>query len=411
MPKKGSKFIFLGAVAFLATLAGIFLFSPKKYFTTTPPTQPTTNLDSNAPTPATFHSMSARLTSAQTTTDLVAILRRLFSENESLAIKAFASLDSNSSVLQDSFEITEFFREYFAERYTALESLNRIAQWREKKPLFFKFAGVELLSFHSSEDDPLSIVNFLKEEKNFEILDLVSETVGSQLAINDPNGALDLVEQFPSAESRNLFREGVFGQWMIDDPNAVAQRLNSSELDASYDNILERFVLRAENDSKETYLEWANLIQDESLRTSSLLSLAKRWFQDPQFNESYLNWKSSLPETDADLLAQITQYEEEFSQRESIKTLFNDLFSEVREASVNENPARYNNAVNNLADSMRILMNQIAADPTDLVVRQELDTVHQQISNDYRASGTLPPTLEAVLIEYAEAHQEQFPSE
>jgi|GEM_PF-3693327 len=60
---------------------------------------------------------------------------------------------------------------------------------------------------------------------------------------------------------------------------------------------------------------------------------------------------------------------------------------------------------------MRILMNQIAADPTDLVVRQELDTVHQQISNDYRASGTLPPTLEAVLIEYAEAHQEQFPSE
>jgi len=65
----------------------------------------------------------------------------------------------------------------------------------------------------------------------------VSESVGSQLAINDPNGALDLVEQFPSAESRNLFREGVFGQWMIDDPNAVAQRLNSSELDASYDNI------------------------------------------------------------------------------------------------------------------------------------------------------------------------------
>jgi|GEM_PF-5137611 len=78
MPKKGSKFIFLGAVAFLATLAGIFLFSPKKYFTTTPPTHLATNLDSSGSTPAaTLHSMSAQLTSAQTTTDLVAILRRL----------------------------------------------------------------------------------------------------------------------------------------------------------------------------------------------------------------------------------------------------------------------------------------------------------------------------------------------
>lgn len=401
------------------TLIGVaiivaFIFKNKlkeSSFTTTPLNEKsTTALSTHKTQSLTSLERAARnLNSAQTTEQLVEELAALLKEDENLAIIAFANLES--SLLENSYSFTELFKKHFSSRYTALEALDRISLWREKKPVFFKIAGVDLLTYHSSKDSPESLVSFLNDASNLEISHLVQEAVGYQIAKTDPTKGLELIEDLTDPSARELFREGLFTQWMVDDPTAVANFLNENidTIDATYDNILEKFIGHAENDLNDVYLEWANLIQDPQIREESLLALGKRWIQDSAFQDEYRNWKNTLSsDQNKNLREQLTAYEAEFSKRQEIQNDFRTLFNEVKIASSDKGSSRHEIAVQTLNDNLRDLMGRVAREPNDFVLRQELDTIHQQLSDDYRGDPNLNSSLQATLRDIVEDRNIHF---
>lgn len=152
--------------------------------------------------------------------------------------------------------------------------------------------------------DPAEAAAWISSFSDAEFARSATATVAASWAREDPSAASDWVLGLPAGESRESGLTQVARQWAREDPNAAAEWLNQFPADEpGVDQAVGAFASQIVDDDPETAVAWAETIEDEALRTSSLTDVVQRWMrQDPQSAQTWVESANVSDETKTAML-------------------------------------------------------------------------------------------------------------
>lgn len=181
--------------------------------------------------------------------------------------------------------------EHFTKQEDVFGAIDALEVLRSSKAdYFFQNVVSELLSEHSSAEDPEKILSFVTDPSNGDIAIRSSNGVGAQLIAKKKNApeVMDLILEIESEQIRQPALEGAFVEWASEDIQGFYDYLNDFRPSAELDPGFEALSHSLRSSQSELALEVALNIADPDLRVGVAAQAA--WHLSENDPDSFSSW-------------------------------------------------------------------------------------------------------------------------
>lgn len=248
--------------------------------------------------------------SIQNTEELIAWMESMLPENEQAVLNFLSGIDPFK---WDPGLISTTLADYYARKQDIFGSIESLEILRNSNAHFlFTETVAELLSTHSSHEDPRQLIHFLEAPENTDITLSARHEVGSRMleGTDNPSSIIELIRTDADHLIRQSLLNGALEKWAVADLPGLLKYLISAPEQADLDRGYEKAAFYTRQTCPDWAVVFAVRIQNKELRNESTAYAAVQLLQ--QNPTRYNEWINTLD--DKNLVQHIRTKVEEFKR-------------------------------------------------------------------------------------------------